>query len=67
MKHVSRSAYVAQGELAVIQPPANLRLSALPPEEKTRIWNERQLLDEEFSDDDDVIERSKYGKVKYKS
>lgn len=66
VKHVSRSACVAQGEPAIIYPSSNLRLSALPPDEKNRIWSEKQLSDEEYSDDDKAIERSKSAKVKYR-
>jgi len=50
---------MAQGELAVVQ-PADLRLSALPPDEKCKIWNEEQSLLAGYSDEE--IEWSKSAK-----
>ena len=61
VKHVSRSAYKAQGEPACLQ-PTDFRLSALPPDEKCKIWNEKSLL-EDFSDDE--IEQSKTARLEY--
>lgn len=63
VKHVSRSAKMAQGEPALLQ-TANFRLSALPPDEKCKIWNEEQSMLREFSDDED-IEESKVAKTTY--
>lgn len=61
VKHVSRSAHMAQGEPAVVQ-PTDIRLSALPPGEKCKIWNEKSLLTD-YSDDE--IEESKARKLDY--
>ena len=61
VKHVSRSANKAQGEPAIVQ-PTDLRLSALPPDEKCKIWNDKSL-QEDFSDEE--IEQSKSARVQY--
>lgn len=50
IKHVSRSAQIAQGEPAMIGGNADLRLSALPVEEKSKIWTQ---LPESSEDEDD--------------
>jgi len=58
IKHVSRSATIVQGqgEAAVVGPASpTMRLSALPPEEKCKIWNEGS----EFLDDEERIPRGK--------
>lgn len=60
VKHVSRSVSKLQGEPAVLQ-PAGCRLSALPPDEKCKIWNDSMLGDSS----DEEIEQSKSAKLEY--
>lgn len=63
VKHVSRSVNMAQGAPAVKHPAAAVRLSALPAEEKCKIWNEELSLSKSYSDED--IEKSKTTKHDY--
>ena len=63
VKHVSRSANMAQGDPAIKHPVATFRLSALPAEEKCKIWSEEQTLSKSYSDEE--IEKSKSAKLDY--
>lgn len=65
VKHVSRSATVVQGERAIISPeqPEPLRLSALPAEEKTKIW--QATTKQALSDDEEMTARTG-GKTGYR-
>lgn len=62
VKHVSRSAVMAHAPPSIKPPATNLRLSALPANEKCKIWNEEKTI-RDYSDDE--IERSKAAKVDY--